>query len=281
MLRRRLRVAVSAWAVVHLWSCGARTSLDANRNEPQTDATWTPMVLQSRLVFWFAPESLTQIAGKVLAWRDMSGNHNDASQPITEYAPAYTADGIHGLASATFTGPITFLSIADAATMRWGTSDFVVLAVVRATSQTAPDAMIYQKTSPPPYDGLDLYLNAAGTTRAASQVSGYVYVVSAPPPATFVDGSVHVVGAHRVGTTLEVRIDGVLSGSKTGNAYGANVDAVGAPGVIGQNGYGAPPFAEFQQLHGDVAEIIGVMGTVTPTELATLEAYLKSRYAVP
>jgi hypothetical protein len=34
-------------------------------------------------------------------------------------------------------------------------------------------------------------------------------------------------------------------------------------------------------LDGDIAEIIGVMGAVTPTELAALEAYLKARYAVP
>jgi hypothetical protein len=167
--------------------------------------------------------------------------------------------------------------------MRWGTGDFVVLAVARATAQTAPEAMLYQKTGSYPWDGVNLYINADKpypTSRAAAQVTGAVFVVSSPPPSTFVDSSVHVLGARRTGATLEIRVDGLVSSSITNASVAAvNASATGWAAVIGQNGYGMPR-AEFQQVHGDIAEMLGVGGTLTPVELANLEGYLKARYGI-
>jgi len=276
-------------AVALFAGCGARTDLDAVAAADAAAAEaspppWTPAALGSRLAFWFDPTSLTESNGTISKWSDLSGNGNDATQPVGAFAPTYDASGVHGLAAATFTGPITFLSIADTKTMRWGTSDCVVLAVIRATPETAPDAMIYQKTTAFPYDGVDLYLDPLApvpSPRAAAQVSGGLFTVSKAPPATFVDSSVHVVGARRAGQTLEVRVDGAASSSLS-NASVASVDvsAEGFTANIGQNGYD-PPRAEFQQLHGDIAELIGVVGFVTDAELGALETYLKSRYAIP
>jgi hypothetical protein len=236
------------------------------------------------LAFWFDPTSLVSGGGKVVQWSDLSGNANHASQGIATYQPTYSASGIAGLPSATFTGPISFLAIADTTTMRWGTDDCVVVAVVRATPETAPDAMIYQKTGASPYDGVDLYLNALApspSTLAAAQVSGNVFALSRAPPATFVDASVHVVGARRAGATLEIRVDGAASGSiMSAMVASVDVSAVGWTANIGQNGYNTP-IAEFQQLHGDIAEMVGVNGSLTLAELADLEDYLKSRYGIP
>jgi len=78
------------------------------------------------------------------------------------------------------------------------------------------------------------------------------------PPATYVDSSVHVLGAHRAGNTLEIRVDGKVSNSITSAAVGtANVSSVGYAAIIGENGYNTSQ-ADFQQVHGDVAEMIGV-----------------------
>ena len=218
-------------------------------------------------------------------WSDLSGNGNDAVQGNTAYEPAYNAAGIGGLPSATFNGPITFLAIADNPSMEWGTSDFAVYAVARATLQTvATNAMLYQKTGASPYDGASLYINAGKpfqTTLAAAQVSGSIYVVSNSPPSTFVNSSVHLLGAYRTGATLQVRVDGALSHSITSAAVATvNVSSFGYSAIIGQNGYGIPQ-DEFQQVHGDIAELVGVNGTLAPAELASLEQYLTARYAIP
>ncbi len=240
-------------------------------------------MLGSRLAFWFDPTSMVQFDGYVTRWADLSGNGNDAIQATTAYAPLYTAVGIDGLPSATFTGPITFFAVADSATMQWGMGDFVVLGVARAAVGTAADGMLYAKVGPYPWDGVNLYVNAdkpGPTSRAAAQVSGTLYVVSTPPPYTFVDSTVHLLGARRSGATLEVRVDGVVSTSMTSDSIATvDVSAVGWQAVIGQNGYAPTP--EFQQIQGDVAEMLGVQGSVTPSELAELEQYLKGRYAIP
>jgi hypothetical protein len=269
---------------------------DATSSEDASDATssqdtgedagpWTPSALGSRLAFWFDPTSLVQVGGNVATWSDLSGNGNDAVQGNTAYEPAYNAAGIGGLPSATFNGPITFLAIADNPSMEWGTSDFAVYAVARATLQTvATNAMLYQKTGASPYDGASLYINAGKpfqTTLAAAQVSGSIYVVSNSPPSTFVDSSVHLLGAYRTGATLQVRVDGALSNSITSAAVATvDVSSFGYSAIIGQNGYGIPQ-DEFQQVHGDIAELVGVNGTLAPAELASLEQYLTARYAIP
>jgi hypothetical protein len=231
-----------------------------------------PTNLGSALAFWFDPTSF-QVEGSVARWRDVSGNGNDAIQTNKLYEPIYGASSINSVPSWTFIGPIMFLSIADNASIEWGTSDFAIFAVVRATAQTAPNAMIYQKTGAYPYDGGSLYLNAdkpVATTLAAAQVSGATYVVSASPPATFVDGTAHVLGARRAGTTLEVRVD----------VASIDVSAAGFDAIIGQNGYGTPS-PEFQQFQGAIAEVIGVRGALAEPDVEALEQYLKSRYAVP
>ncbi len=208
-----------------------------------TPPGFTPALIRSKLTLWLDPGSLVEREGRVVHWTDLSPNGNDADQSNPSYAPVYATKGIHGLPAASFVGPITFLRIADRDSMRWGVNDVLVLVVARGTLQTAADAMLYQKTGPPPYDGVDLYLNAdkpVPTTRAAAQVSGEVYVVSAPPPATFVDDAVHLVGLRRARTTLEIRIDGEVSNAITSDAVSADVSAAGADAIIGQNGYGTP-----------------------------------------
>jgi hypothetical protein len=114
------------------------------------------------------------------------------------------------------------------------------------------------------------------------QVSGAVYVDNLAPPSTFIDSTVHLLGGRRFGDTLEMRVDGVSSNTLT-SAAEVNVDisATGASAAIGQNGFGSPPGPEFQQYHGDIAEIIAVGGTLSDGDLALLEAYLKTKYGIP
>jgi hypothetical protein len=263
----------------------AETAADGGE-EAEASAPWTPAAIRSQLVFWFDPTSLLAVNGGVPKWTDLSGNNNDALQTTAAYQPAYNPSGIGGLPSATFNGPVTFLVIPDNATMQWGTADFAVFAVIRATSATIANfAMIYQKTgAAPQYDGFDFYINSAkpvASQLAAAQVAGNVYVDNAAPPSTFIDSTVHLLAGRRTGTTLEIRVDGASSNNLTAASVAVDVSAVGANAAIGQNGGGNPPGAENQQLHGDIAEVIAVKGTMTPTDLTNVENYLKSRYSIP
>ena len=77
-----------------------------------------------------------------------------------------------------------------------------------------------------------------------------------------------------------MRVDGAVSSSITNASVAtADVSASGLDAIIGQNG-AQPASAEAQQLHGDIAEMIGVNGSLTETDLANLEKYLKGRYAI-
>ena len=150
-------------------------------------------------------------------------------------------------------------------------------------------AMIYQKAaSPYPFDGAALYINPrygnspSGTLThlAAAEVSHDVYIISTPPPSTFDDGSVHLLGVRRSGAALEVRVDGAVSGATTtAQVAVTDVSAVGVNAIIGQNGY--TPAAEYQQFHGDIAEMLAISGPSASTYLPNLEQYLKARYSMP
>lgn len=244
---------------------------------------WTPVALGSKVAMWLAPSSLQETDGGVTKWADLSGNGNDAVQNNATYQPTFTMAGLNGLPAATFNGPATFLSIADTTANRWGTGDFAMYAVIKgAATTTANFAMLYQKTAGSAYDGINLYVNSAKpavSTLAAIQISGAVYLDNKAPPATFIDGTPHILGGRRYGQTLEIRVDGASSNIMTNDAGLLNVDvsAMGSPAAIGQNGNGG---AEFQQYHGDISELIAVVGTITDGDVANLEAYFKTKYGL-
>jgi hypothetical protein len=257
---------------------GADASSDADAQ------AWTPNAILSRVAFWFDPTSLVALNGRVAKWVDLSGKGNHAVQGTTAYQPTYTANGIGGLPSASFAGPVSFLSIADGSSMQWGTDDYALFAVFRASAQSQANSNLYQKVNgASPWPGAALMINyvaTTSTTLAASYVRHDVYVVSAAPPATFDDFTVHLLTERRAVLTLDVRVDGRPSASVTNANVGAvDVSGAGYPATIGQNGY--QPTTDFQQLYGDIAEMIAVRGALTDTELASLEQYLKDRYAIP
>jgi hypothetical protein len=241
-----------------------------------------PPALLSRLAFWFDPTSLVATNDRVLEWTDLSGQENHAVQSDVTLAPAYVPSGIGGLPSLDFDATPEFLRLADADGIRWGTEDFVVLVVARASAESGINAMLYQKTGDSPFDGPALFLNCnkpVDSTRAAAQISGETYVVSEGEPSTFVDNTPHVLTARRAGTRLELRVDSAaLMILDAPEVSGINVDASGKDGIIGANGYNTLP--DFQQVRGQLAELIAVRGQTSDEEVAELEAYLLARYSL-
>ena len=91
------------------------------------------------------------------------------------------------------------------------------------------------------------------------------------------DNVMRIVGVRKVGNKLELRIGGV--------AVVVNPDVSGYD-VTAANAAGTPSYvggrdgANFQNLEGDVAEMLGIKGTVTDFEQTDIEAYLKAKYGL-
>jgi hypothetical protein len=258
---------------------------DAGSGAGGSSGMSTPAALGARLVLWLdAARGLTITSGgPIVRWQDQSGAKNDAVQPSPGNRPILTGAGIHGLPSATFDGSVTFLQIADAPTLGWGTQDFTLLVVARGAGNTSANTMLYQKSNlGPPYAGPALYLNAnkpMPSTKVAMQLDGDFYTDSRDD---FADDRPHLFGGRLVASgasaILEVRVDGARQGMLSVNPA-IDADAPGQAVIIGHNGYNPSP--GFQAFKGDIAEIVAVKGTVTDAELQSLEAYLMSKYALP
>ncbi|MEO8799396.1 MAG: hypothetical protein ABI551_16010, partial [Polyangiaceae bacterium] len=91
------------------------------------------------------------------------------------------------------------------------------------------------------------------------------------------DNVMRVVGARKVGNALELRAGGaVVATNPDVSGYDvAAANAVGNPAFIGGR-----DSVDFQNLNGDIAEMIAVKGTVSDIEQAEIEAYLKAKYGL-
>jgi hypothetical protein len=247
------------------------------------------------LVLWLdAAKGVTLTQGKVSLWADQTVNHNDASQSASARQPSVTAQAINGLPGIHFdaggdAGIVVggqLLTIADSASLEWGTGDFLIEAVLRYDNTPSLDpvtsyGVIYNKEPPPPGSasggGPALFANSpigpsqSGSTAFVAAVDPSDAVLSAATGNN--DGKGHLVASARNGTTLEIRVGGASSGTKT--IPTVNVDATNTPVRIGADGD-----ANLARLDGDIAEIIAVKGTVAASDLNGIEAYLKSKYGL-
>jgi hypothetical protein len=263
---------------------------------PNDAATFDPKSVGG-LVLWLRGDLgvTNAVSGAISAWKDQSGNANDATETRDGLQPTLLASGIHALPSVHFASTASAqafsgfqgndLLIADSATMEWGAGDFVVEVVARYTNDptsSTHDAFgaFYIAIYGPPNtatSGLGLYGNVwkePNDLATSSAIEAYVW---GQPPATssgngYNNDTAHVFAMQRVGTTLSVRVDGAQAGTQ---AIGS-VD-LGKPG----GRLGGCENAQAQRLEGDIAEVIAVKGTIAGGDLASLEGYLKARYAIP
>ncbi len=87
----------------------------------------------------------------------------------------------------------------------------------------------------------------------------------------------HVFGFRRVGAQISTRLDGTVDGIETSDAAAVDLSALTTPARIGAGGDGN---TTYQQLKGDIAELVLINGTTSDTSLASLEQYLKSKYGL-
>jgi hypothetical protein len=131
--------------------------------------------------------------------------------------------------------------------------------------------MVSNITSPSP--SLNFYSdpqNATAIFLLPSDTDNGVSVIAVSPP-TLGDGTVRVLGAQRRGTgastTLAFRIDGTVNGMFTAARYDPDLGSL-ATAQIG------PGMAL------EIAELVVVSGATSAGDLASLEAYLMTKYAL-
>lgn len=214
-------------------------------------------------------------------WPDKSGTGNSAFQDASARMP-FLLDGgsdaaVNGHGVVRFDGN-QFLSITDSETLQWGTSDFGLYVVMRHLNGPAvlpTYAIVYGKwtDSYPEYPGFFMWANYPGSTGYATRLDATQVLKSDGGKN---DGVTRLVGARKTGSNYELRLNSEQVDLQL-DASVPDASAFNAPdgaAVIG----GRP--AATQQLHGDIAEIIAVKGTLTEQEQTALETYLKSKYGL-
>jgi hypothetical protein len=282
---------VGAYAlVVTFCACGSETkpaSPDAPRG---VDAAPTPDGIQqpftpsqlSGLVLWLeATQGVVTNQSKVSTWMDRSGRNNNAGQSVAALQPSFVTGVVNGLPVIRFAN--TALQVTDSVTLQWAAEDFTLLVVGgyknTTTSGLGYGMFVAKQETPYPYAGPALWGNYTApmldtVIGMQADSSGTQYAISTNAKN---DGAIRVYTGRRVGTSLEVRVNGTVQGTATATSS-VNVNASGRPLFIG----GVPGTNTVTQaLDGDIAEILAVRGPLSDAELTQLEAYLKAKYGLP
>jgi hypothetical protein len=269
---------------------GADSGMDAASDAPDDsamDAASDVMVgdggilgLQGLVLWLDAAKGVTKNNNnQVSKWADQSGNSNDAAQGSSTLQPVYNASVINGLPALHFTTSNTGsqLTITDSQTLQWGTGDWLVEVVARfdntPSTQSTGWASFYVK--PGMNAGVVLTGNAIDPTNMMNPISAGVtgaigpndYV---PAKASYNDNTARSYAFRRVGQSLEIRVNGAQVTSKN-QSSNIDVSASGINVAIGQYMNGGI-------MDGDIAEMVGVKGSISNSDLAIVEAYLKSKY---
>lgn len=215
---------------------------------------------------------------RVSKWADQTSYANDATEGTAQLRPSVLASAINGLPAVHFAISQTGnqLQIADSVSFHWGTGDFWIGVVARWDNN--PDAGLQSVLGtmflkPSTNANVGLFLGAG--TGAGAGVS-----VADDPNAAIVkiapynDLKARLIALRRDGNKLELRVNGVVEVWR-GDTM-PNLDLATDPAVIGAAGSNGGAF----ELDGDIAEIIAVKGTMTPSDLATLESGLVAKYAL-
>jgi hypothetical protein len=258
-------------------SIDAEASVDAGREAEAEAEAWTPTRLANLSLWLDAEVGVTSIADLVSVWRDRSGHGNDASQPLASERPMLVTGALNGHAVVRFDGNSNFLSIPDAPSLRWGTGDYTVEVVLSFTNDPNVGwgyGMVFAKFETiNPWIGPTMWANYPNipSVIAASNRADEVVISDMT---NLNDGASRVVGMRRTGLThFEVRVNGTPTARTVSIT---NVDALSNFVYIG----GQPQPDVIQALKGDIAEIVAVGGTLPPADLATLEAYFKTKYGL-
>jgi len=274
---------------------------DVSTDDGGTDGTTTldagpfdPSTLGSNLVLWLeGDKGVTQTTNNVSAWADQTSYHNDASGGSGQGAhqPTYNATAINGLPAVEFAIPqqqnqaSQYLTIADSASLQFGSGDFAIFMVAEYTNSTqgqgGSQGMFYYKvagntvpTGPELLGNAGSGTNNALESRIRARLNAADNVNSADTG--YNDGTYHRIGMRRNGSALEVWSDGKVASFTPDAGAAGDVSATGTDVNIGAEVNGYPQF----RLAGGIAEVVGVKGTISDADVTNLDGYFKSKYGL-
>jgi len=219
---------------------------------PPTDGGFDPLSIPGLAIWLRADHVTTDTSGNVAVWPDLSPNHDDFTP--TGGHPAVMASAINGKPAV----DMTIINTVTGHATTVGTGPVLVEIVVNGVQK----------------NGTAFYGLAANNNSlvigTSSNGSARAWEAAANPVATASSGTVitnntwHILGAQVDGSSnISIRINGALAGGPTG---GANLDL----GKLDATNIGGNA----------VAELVVVVGAISGANLASLEAYLKARYAL-
>lgn len=281
--------------------CGDSKGQPIEGSDANQDGTVGSLSAIPGIVLWLdAAKGVTANQASVVSWADQSGNHNDASQQDASWQPSLVATGINGLPVVHFTANAApadgvssygnVLNIADSTTLQWGSDDYLIEVVTRydnvptatfSTDGATGYGTLYSKqtTNPAlPATGVALFANtpAGDNANGTTAFSSVVEIAHGVTNTTtgFNDGTARLLGTQRTGgTSLALRVNATQTATATVTSIDVDEPATGVR-------LGASSDATTARLDGDIAEMIAVKGTISATDLTTLETYLTTKYGL-
>jgi hypothetical protein len=279
--------------------CEVNTATDVNHcggcNMPcpsgfvcQGTCKWTPRALGGRLALWLdASLGVTLAGSKVSGWSDQSGQGNHAAQVTDARRPTVEPNAISGRPGIKFNPLDTdnqFLTVADASSLQFGTGEFTILIVAKASKNDEDYSNFLNKQEAfAPYPGPSLWLNLpneppsdpAHDGKLMFQVAFNATGEAATIGHGFDSGAPFILTGRRIGlNTIRVRVNGVeADGTLGADNPSRDVSAPGRPLTIGANGN-----MDAQNVRASIGEIIAIKGSVSASDLAGLESYLEAKY---
>jgi hypothetical protein len=265
------------------------TSSDASFDAPVLDAATeasVPATLdqQNKLALWLEASSSNVVLsdGGVATWKDLSKNKNDAAGSGT--MPTVLASAVGGHDAVSFLGKVSPLTIADAASLHFGTDQVFIAAVTRAKTLKGT---WFQKTVPDDagsYDGIEFFVANGGPLDGGTGniLSPYAAFNGFPGNSLqwgtpeLNDGNFHVVMFRRTSaTSLEIAVDDVAPRSQ--NVSAIDVTAAGAAVIVG---IGDAAFPSVDVAIAEELVLHDASGTISDADVASVHAYLKQKYGL-
>jgi hypothetical protein len=257
-------------------STDAATDAATEASTPDADAA-PPFDVKSLtgLALWLDATQGVTGSSAVVAWADQSGNNNHAAMGSAQYQPALVASSIGGKPAIHFAGG-THLTVADSATLQWGTGDFYVAIVLKHSTASSTYGMVFSKQNPSvgPFIGPGIFANFALPSQGTG-IGGQLDTLANHYVSTAASGLNDNVGRQfafvRTGGVISVRLNGTPT---TGASSAIDISAATFSLFIGANAVGT------QALVGDIGEIIAVKGAIAAGDVTKVETYLKAKYSL-
>jgi hypothetical protein len=224
-----------------------------------------------------AAKGVTTNNTNITGWADQSSQKNDATGGTP--TPTLASSSINALPAAHFVATSAqYVTIADAASLQFGTGDFFIAVVAKfdnnpnGTIQTAIGTL-YTKLG----TGSGLLFFANDYSYTNQTFAAGLSNLEDPTPteveylASYNDSTARLYVVQRASASEYLRVNGSQVASST-----SSVD-VSESGNAVEIGYMTSGFAA---LDGDIAEVIAVKGTLASGDRTTIESYLQSKYGL-